>query len=376
MVIPMKMTELRAENESLKQQLQLLSQQNEGTSDSAETTQLKEKNRSLRKSVKDLKAENKLLSGKIQALETDKSSREQEHQLLKAELERIQQQFYELSDIHARTSTELDSLNVYQKALLKKTGELPILQAELERLRQVENICSEKTAQVVALQAELEQRNRLLEELRSQASTELAEHQGQVAKLSGEMETLRNQLLAELETQRQQSGAAIASLQSEKDSLTAKTIDLTEKLKLVATHLEKQLNEKKKIASQYDASVKEFQNFKEKSDKQIKDLMALMQKMAAELDASRAAHPAPDPQAGTATGDKPAGLVNASGVIKPPQLSLLDLQDRLVELDLLNASQARELAALSSRMKRIDHALATPFGRIFSELSGIKGSPK
>ncbi len=377
MVIPMKMTELRAENEALKQQLQLLSQPTEAVPDSAEISKLEEKNRSLKKSVKDLKAENKRLSGKIKTLEDTAVSREQEHQLLKAEFERIQQQFYELSDVHARATMQLDGLLVDQKALLKKTGELPVLQAELDRLRQVENNYNEKTSQVVSLQAELEQRSQLLEEMKSQASRELAGHQEQLSQVSGAMKLQRSKLMAEIEALRQQSGAAIASLQSERDGLSTKTADLIDKLKLVATHLEKQLNEKRKITSQYETSVKEFQLYKEKSEKQINELMALIQKMAAELDAARAAHPIPvEAQASAAATGQLASLDNPSAMNKSPRLQPEDLQNRLVELDQANADQARELAALSARIKRLDRALATPFGRVFSQLAGINHKQK
>ncbi len=377
MVIPMKMTELRAENEALKQQLQLLSQPTEAVPDSAEISKLEEKNRSLKKSVKDLKAENKRLSGKIKTLEDTAVSREQEHQLLKAEFERIQQQFYELSDVHARATMQLDGLLVDQKALLKKTGELPVLQAELDRLRQVENNYNEKTSQVAALQAELEQRSQLLEKMKSQASSELAGHQEQLSQVTGEMQMQRNKLMAEIEALRQQSGAAIASLQSERDGLSTKTADLIDKLKLVATHLEKQLHEKRKITSQYDTSVKEFQLYKEKSEKQINELMALIQKMAAELDAARAAVPIPAvAQASPATSAMPAGLDTASAMHSSPRLRPEDLQNRLVELDQVNADQARELAALSARIKRLDRALSTPLGRLFAQMAGINNKHK
>jgi chromosome segregation ATPase len=368
----MKMTELLAENESLKQQLQLLSQQKEGGKDGAEITQLKDKNRALRKSVKDLKAETAILSGKVQTLENDNTSQEQEHQLLKAEFERIQQQYYDLSDVHIRTTAEVESLRTDQKALQEKTAQLPVIQAKLDRLQQVESICSEKTAQVVALQTELEQRSQLLEEVKTKISEEQAEHQDQKGKLISAMEMLGNKLQTELEAERQKSEAEIASLQTQKDNLSTKITELTDKLKLVATYLEKQLNEKRKLTTQHDTNIKEFQSYKDKSEKQINDLMALMQKMAAELDASRSAHPAEGAPLSIADPDKPSNLVNTSVVDKPPQLRLQDLEDRLVELDQINANQAKELAALTARMKRIHHALATPIGRLFSQLAGLQ----
>ena len=368
----MKMTELRAENESLKQQLQLLSQQKEGGKDSAEITQLKDKNRALRKSVKDLKAETASLAGKVQRLENDHTAQEQEHQLLKAEFERIQQQYDQLSDEHRRTTAEVESLRTDQKALQEKAAQLPVIQAELDRLQQVESVSNEKTAQVVALQGELEQRSQLLEEVKTKIAEEQAEHQEQKGKLTSAMEVLGKKLQAELEAERQKSEAEIASLQTQKDNLSTQVTELTDKLKLVATYLEKQLNEKRKLTTQHDTSIKEFQSYKDKSEKQFNDLMALMQKMAVELDASRSAHPAEGAPLNIAKPDKPSNLVNTSVVDKTPRLRLEDLQDRLVELDQINANQAKELAALTARMKRIQHALATPIGRLFSQLAGLK----
>lgn len=366
----MKMTELRAENESLKQQIQLLSQQKEGGKDTDAIAQLKDKNRSLKKSIKDLKAEKVILSGQIQTLENDKSSQAQEHQTLKLEFDRIQQQLSELSDVHARTASEVESLRVDHETLLEKASQIPILQAELMRLQQVDNICSEKSAQVDALQADLEQRNQLLEEVRAKASQEQAEYQDQKMKLTSEMEMSRNKLLAELEAQREESGSQIGSLQAQKDGLSTKITELTEKLKLVATHLERQLREKQKITYQYETSSKEHQTYKEQSEKRINELMALLQKMAAELDASRAANPIHDTQPVKINEDKPGSLANASKGEMGPQLQ--ELHAQLTELDKINASQAHELAALSARMKRINHALATPLGRLISPLLGLK----
>jgi chromosome segregation ATPase len=368
----MKMTELRAENESLKQQIQLLSQQKEGQTDTAAIVQLKEKNSSLRKSIKDLKAEKVSLSKKNQILEKDISSKEQEQQILKAEFERIQQQLSELSAVHASTIAEFEKLRVEQDALQEKASQLPVIQAELDRLQQVENTCNEKTAQVVELQAQLEQHSQLLEEVREKATQAAAEHQNQLAKVNNEAEIVRSGLQAELDAQRQQSEAQITSLQAEKDGLSTKTSELTSKLKLVATLLEKQLGEKRKITSQYEASVKENQTYKEKSEKQINDLMALLKKMAAELDVSRGAHPTQGEQPSAANADKPASLVNAPATEKPPQRQLQELHAHLTELDQINATQAHQLAVLSARMKRINHALSTPLGRLFSQLLNLK----
>ncbi len=368
----MKMTELRAENESLKQQIQLLSQQKEGENDTAAITQLKEKNRSLRKSVKDLKSDNASLSAKIQALENDGTAQAQEQQLLKAEFERLQQQLSELSTAHEQITAEVTGLRSEQKALREKAAQLPVLLLEVERLRQVEHTCDEQTARVVSLQGELAQRNQLLEEINAKAAAQAAAYQDQVMKLTSEIETVRNRLSAELEDQRQQSAAQVHNLQTEKDGQSTKISDLTGKLRLVATGLEKQIGEKRKIASQYDTSVKELQAYKEKSEKQIQDLMALMQKMAAELDASRAGAPNKETHAGTAGGDKPGSLANASTADKQSQQRLQELHDHLAELDRINASQAGELVALRARTQRINHALATPFGRLISPLLGLK----
>ena len=367
----MKMNELLAENESLKEQITLLSTQND-EKHRAEITQLKEKLRSSKKSVKDLKAEKVRLSDQIHVLDNDLSSKEQDNQVLKADLERIQQQLTGLSDVHTRIITEVESLRVEQQALQEKASQLQIIQPELDRLRQVENICNEKTAQVVSMQAELEQHRQLLAEVRAEASKEGVKYQNQNAKLSNEMEIVRNRLLAELEAHREQSGAEIASLQAQKSGLSTKITELTEKLKLVARHLERQLSEKRKIASQYDATVRDSQAYKEKADKQINDLMTLIQKLAAELDASRTPHPAQENQPGTINKDKPANQGDASTVGKPFQQRLLDLQNEVSTLNELNARQTRELAALSKRMERINRVLATPRGRVLSQLLGLK----
>lgn len=368
----MKMTELRTENESLKQQIILLSKQKEGEKDVAAITQLKEKIRSLKKSVKDIKVEKVHLSDKILALENDKSLREQDNQKLIEDIEHIQQQLTELSDVHTKTITEVESLRVEQQALQEKASRLQIVQAELNRLRQVENICNEKTAQVESLQAELEQHRQLLAQVRAEASKQVAEVQKQNVKLSNEMEMMRNLFQSELEDHREQTGVEIASLQTQKDGLSTKITELTEKLKLVAKTLERQLSEKRKIASQYDTNVKQYQAYKDKSEKQINDLMALLQKLATELDASKTTHPTQQNQPATINRDKPASLEDFSAVDKQPQQQLLDLRNQISMLNEINASQTRELTALSKRMERINHILATPRGRLFSQLLGLK----
>ncbi len=367
----MKMSELRLENETLKQQLQLLTQQKESEKDNGAITQLKEKNRSLKKSIKDLKAEKVSLSGKIQTLEMDRQSKEEELQRLKAEYERLQQQVSELSEVHTATLSEVENLRLAQNALQEKAALLPGLQAELDRLQQVENVCNEKTAQVVSLQAELEQCNLLLDQVSGKASTDAAEYQVRQMKLRSEMEMMRKKLLIELETDRKQSGTQIASLQTEKSGLTTKVTELTEKLKLVATHLEKQLSEKKKIAYQYETSTKEHQAFKDQSEKRTEELMALLHKMAAELDAAKAATPSSASQPASFNGNKPASQVQASLGNTQPQLRLQELQGQLKEMDEINANQARELSDLSARLKRIHHAFTTPLGRLFSQLLGL-----
>jgi len=368
----MKMNELRAENESLKQQIILLSEQKEGEKDSSAITQLKEKVRSLKKSIKDLKTEKTLLSNKIQALENDKSSSEQDNQRLKADLEHIQQQLSELSADHSNTTIEVESLRVEQQALQEKASQLQIIQPELDRLRKVENICTEKTAQVESLQGELEQQRQLVEQVRAEASKQLAEVQKQNMKLSNEMEMMRNLFQSELEDQREQSGVKIGALQAQKDGLSTKISEVTEKLNLVAKTLERQLREKRKITSQYEANVRESQAYKDKSEKQISELMALLQKMAAELDASKTTHLTQQNQPGTVNREKPAFLLDTSAVDKPPQQQLFDLQNQVSILKETNASQTRELAALSKRMERINHILATPRGRVLSQLLGLK----
>ncbi len=368
----MKMTELRAENESLKQQLQLLSQQKGDEKDTAAITQLKEKNRSLKKSVKDLKAEKVTLSGKIKTLESDKLAIEQEHQLLITDFDHIKQQLSELSDVHTQMTTEVESLRVAQQALQKQASQLPIMQAELNRLRQIENMLSEKTAQAVALQVDLEQNEQLLEDVQAKAAKELAEVQDQREKLRSEMDATRNMLQAELEAHRAQSSTQITSLQAQKDGLSTKLTELTEKLKLVATTLEKQLLEKRNLTNQYNSSIKELQANKEKSDKQVSELMVLLQKMGAELDASRAAHSTQITQPVKVDGVKTDRLGNASSLDKQPQLRLKELQDQLAALGKINASQAQELTELTTRIKRINHSLATPLGRLISPLLGLK----
>ncbi len=367
----MKMTELRQENESLKQQLQLLTQQKEGEKDSTVITQLKDKNRSQKKTIKDLKAEKVILSAKIQSLEQSASSREQDYQALRKELDHVQQQLSELSASHATTVTEFETLRADQAALQEKASQLPLLQAELDRLQQVENDLREKTTQVINLQAKLDQQGRLVEEVTTKASQEVAELKEQSLQKSREMELVRNGLLSELDAHRDQTGVEIATLQAQKNSLVAKVTELTEKLKLVATHLERQISEKRKIASQYDTTVKEYQVYKEKSEKQITDLMSLLQKMAAELDAARAAQPTQEVQPITLNRDKSGNPIIPSAADKP-QRQLQDLQSQLAELDQLNARQARELAALSARTRRIDRALSTPFGRLVSQMLGLK----
>lgn len=368
----MKMSELRTENESLKKQIALLSEPKGGEKDSAAFTELKDKNRSLRKSNKELKAEKTGLLNKIKTLENDLSSREHDNQRLKEDIEQIQQQLTGLSNAHAQTITEVESLRVEQRDLREKETQLRMMQPELDRLQQVENICNEKTAQVDALQAELVQQGQLLAEARAEAARQVTDYQSQIVKINNEMEMVHNQLQAELDAHREQSGAEIASLQSQKSDLSAQIVELTEKLKLVAKLLEKQLNEKRKIVSQYDASVKEYQAYKVKTEKESNDLMSLVQKLAMELDASRTSHPAQENLPGKINRDKPASQGEPTAAYKPLQQQVEELRSQLSSLNEINAQQTHELTALSKRMERIKAILATPQGRLFSRLFGLK----
>jgi len=368
----MKMSELRTENESLKKQLALLSEQKDGEKDSTAFTELKEKNRSLRKSNKELKAEKVGQINKIQTLENDLSLREQDNQRLKEDIEQIQQQLTELSNVHTQTITDVESLRVEQRDLREKETQLQIMQPELDRLQQVENICNEKTAQVDALQAELAQQGQLLAEARAEAAKQVADYQNQIVKLNNEMEMVRNRLQAELDAQREQSGAEIASLQSQKSDLSAQIAELTEKLKLVAKLLERQLIEKRKIVAQYDTTVKEYQAYKVKTEKEGNDLMALMQKLAIELDASRASHPAQENLPSMMNRYQAAIQGDPVAAYKQLQQQVEELRNQLSTLNEINAQQTNELTVLSKRMERIKAILATPQGRVFSRLFGLK----
>jgi len=372
----MKMSELRTENESLKKQIALLSEQigseKDSGKDSAAVTQLKEKNRSLRKSVKELKAEKVGLSDKIQVLENDLSSREQDNQRLKEDIEQIQQQLTELSKVHTKTITEVESLRVEQQALREKETQLQMMLPELDRLRHVDNICNEKTAQVDALQAELVQKGQLLTDARAEAAKEAADYQNQNLILNNEMEMVRNQLQAELEAHRERSSAEIASLQAQKSGLSAQIAALTEKLKLVAKHLERQLSERRKIASQYDTTSKEYQAYKVRTEKERNDLMALMQKLAIELDASKASRPAQENLPGMINRDKSVNQGDPASTDKLLRQQIVELRDQLSTLNDINAQQTNELTMLSERMEHIKTILATPQGRVFSRLFGLK----
>ncbi len=332
----MKMSELRIENESLKNQIALLSERKDSGKDSAALTQLKEKNRSLRKSVKELKAEKVGLSDKLQALENNLSSREQDNHRLKEDLEQIQQQLTELSNVHTQTITEVESLRVAQQTLREYENQLRTMLPELDRLRQVDNICNEKTAQVDSLQAELAQQAQLLAETRAEAAKDAADSKNQ------------------------------------KSILSEKIAELTEKLKLVAKHLERQLSERRKIASLYDTTNKEYQAYKVKTEKERDDLMVLMHKLAIELDTSRASHPAKENLPSMLNRDKPANLGSPAATDKQLQQQIVELRNQLSTLNEINAQQTQELSVLSKRMERINAILATPQGRVFSRLFNLK----
>ncbi len=368
----MKMSELRAENESLKQQLALLAEQKEGEKDSPALTQLKEKNRSLRKSIKELKAEKVGHTDKILALENDLSSSEQDNHQLKDDLEKIQQQLTELSNAHKKTTKEVESLRAEQVALREKESQLKALRPELDRLRQVDTICKEKTAQVEALQVEVAQQGQHLADARAEAARQAADHQNQVTKLNNDMEIMRSQLQAELGVLREQSQAEIASLQAQKSSMSAQITELTEKLKLVAKHLERQLSEKRKLVSQYEKASKDHQAFKARTDKDRDNLMELLRKMAIELDARKAVQPSQENSPGVISSAKPANLGESSSTEKQLLQQIIDLRDQLSTLNEINEEQTHKLTSLSKRMERINSVLATPQGRVFSRLFNIK----
>jgi chromosome segregation ATPase len=368
----MKMSELRLENEALKQQVQLLSQQLDSEKDSPALNQLKEKNRALRKSVKDLKAEKTALSSQIHALEGEKDSLQQDHQAIAGQLEQAQQQMAVLSELHAGAAAEVKTLRQERQALEEKTALLPSLQAEVDRLQQVETLYQEATAQATALQAELDHLRQELQEAKRQATLQAADYQGQLAQSNRAQDELRISLQAELEAERQQSQAQVASLQADKDALSSKVTDLTDKLKLVATHLERQLNEKRKFAAQYETSAKDYQAYKDKTEKQIQELMALLQKMAGEMDALRLAHPTQELQPVSANADHPTTPPSAPAAPIQPHTPLQELQNQLAKLEAVNASQSRELVDLRARLAHFHRALATPLGRFVSPLLGLK----
>ncbi len=368
----MKMSELRAENESLKQQIALLAEQKDGEKDSTALNQLKEKNRSLRKSIKELKAEKAGQSDKIQALENDLSSRDLDNHRLKEDIENIQQQLTELSDAHNKTMTEVESLRVEQLALREKETQLQTLRPELDRLRNVDTICKEKTAQVEALQAELVKQGNVLAEVRAEAAKEAADYQDQKIKLTKDMEIVRAQLQSELVVLREQSQAEIASLQDQKSGLTTQITELTEKLKLVAKHLEKQLNEKRKITSQYDRTNQEYQAYKVRTEKDRDDLMELLRKMAIELDASKALQPSQENLPGVIKSDKPANPRDSTAMEKQLLQQIMELRNEVSTLNEINTEQTHKLTSLSKRMERINTVLATPQGRVFSRLFNLK----
>ncbi len=368
----MKMSELRAENESLKKQIALLAEQKDGEKDSPALNQLKEKNRSLRKSIKELKAEKVGLSDNIQALENDLSSREQDNHKLKEDIEKIKQQLTGLSNTHNKTITEVESLRVEQLALREKETLLLKLRPELDRLRQVDNICKEKTAQVESLQSELVQQGQILAAVRAEAAKEAADYQNQKIKIYNDMEKLRAQLQAELEVLQEQSSAEIASLEAQKSGLSAKITELTEKLKLVAKHLERQLNENRKIVSQYDRASKEYQAYKVRAEKDRDDLMELLRKMAIELDASKALQPTQENLPRVINSDNPANLGGSTAAEKQLQQQIIDLRNQLSTQKEINTEQTQKLTSLSKRMERINTILATPQGRVFARLFNLK----
>jgi hypothetical protein len=100
--------------------------------------------------------------------------------------------------------------------------------------------------------------------------------------------------------------------------------------------------------------------------------MALMHKLAIELDASRASHPTQEKLPSMLNRDKSTSQGDPAAMNKQLQQQVVELRDQLSTLSEINAQQTQELTVLSERMEHIKAILATPRGRVFSRLFGLK----
>ena len=371
-VFDMKMNELLTENESLKNQVTLLANHIASEEDNAASTQLKQKIQSLKKSIEDLIAEKSSLSNKIQALEAEKSLREPEYQLLKEDLALTQQHFTELSETHANTLSELESLRLEQITLQEKETQLQIIQTELDGTRQ----------QLVQLQ--------------SASSQQEATYNIQVADLNNELDALRNQLqqaksvnkntvdqikdLISNSTRFQEEFKASKILAEEETSalknqlaiFTHQVSELNNQLHTTSEEIASVQAEKEAVQVQLDQTQKQYQSSQELTAHELASLNTHIQKLNTDLEARSASIQVLEKQLITRDAEKTTIIDGFAAERTQLTQQISMLQSQLNILEPSHANQTQELAVMSARLKRIDRALATPLGRLFTRLQGLK----
>jgi hypothetical protein len=393
----MKMKELLDENASLKGQITLLSENKGNEQDiTAKLSHLKQKVQSLEQSIQKLNNEKSSLSVRIQALEAEKSRVDQFNQQLKEKLTQVQQHLTELIDAHTNASIELERLHLEEQAYQEKESQFRVAQTELEHLRLEQKGFLDKASQIVVLQDEMDNSQKLLAQLQTESAqqattlkeriallkSELDVQQGQLKRAEAaytasvaqvaDLSASRAQLQAELESQQIQAQGEISTLHDQLTNLTDQVAELTDQLQIIANRLASEEAEKQAVQVQLDQTCRQFQISQARV---AQDSANQVQKLAMELEAREAAIQALENQLVAVNTEKAAIIEDSATEQARLTQQLSALQNQLDTLSQTHVHQTRDLAALVDRQKQLDRALATPLGRLFARLQGLKKQP-
>lgn len=393
----MKMTELLAENAALKGQIAQFSERNESEQDiTAGQAQLEQKIQSLEQSIRVLTNEKSELSIKNQTLDAEKSKGESDYYQLMNNLTQVQKSLLELTDVHKSTLTEVDNLRQEQQLFRDKEPQHQNAQAELEKLHIEQKDLQEKASQVLELQAELKQSRQLLAQIQAEAARQETTHQDQVSSMNSEVDTLRGELqqvktaLAEsnkqsadvfngrtklqeeFDSHQMQTQGEISALQDQLIKITAQVTELTGQLQLSTGQLDTERDENNALKTQLDITGQQFKSYTVKVEQELAVLNNQIQKTTTELEARTATIQTLEAQ--LITGNTEKAAIQEDDSAKQAQLSqqIVALQSQVDTLNQMHTRQIQDLAALEARLKLVDRALATPLGRLFALLQGLK----
>ena len=329
-------------------------------------------------------------------LEAEKSRGDLLNHQLNENLAQVQQRLTELTDAHTSTIAELERLRSEQKSFREKEIQFQATKTELDHLCLEMNRFQDIASQLVALQIELDQSRQLLEQTRTDSSQQVNTLQEQIASLGIQADDLRvqlqqagvaqaalvteianlsvslSQLQAELEFCHTQAQRKISVLQDQSTTLASQVAELTEKLQITTEQLGSEKAEKQAIQALLDQTCQQLQGSQEQAAQELATLSAQVRKLVADLEARSAAIQALETRMVTLNTEKTTIKEDTAADQAQFTQQLSTLQNQLHALGQTHAQQTQELTTLTARLKQIDRALATPLGRLFARLQGLK----